>query len=129
MLNDDHENTQNQETSMCKLNWFYEMSVISLAVVKWMQQKCMIIKEVDKWHGLFHCSLEKDIGIWEASEPWVWWMHWTINGMKPAYYLKLFWSMCCLVISFPNILCMGPVLYPEESYSIVHIWCFACHFT
>ena len=26
---------------------------------------------------------------------WRWIMHWIITGMKPAYYLKLFWSMWC----------------------------------
>ena len=53
MLNDDHENTQYQETNMCTLNQLHEMSVISLTVVKWMQRKCMIIKEASKSHGLF----------------------------------------------------------------------------
>ena len=37
MLNDDHENTQYQEINKYKLYQFYEMSVISLVVMKWMQ--------------------------------------------------------------------------------------------
>ena len=53
------------------------------------------------------------------SEPWVWWMHWTITHVKPVYYLKLFWSMWWPEISFSRILCMGPVLYPKEIYGIV----------
>ena len=73
--------------------------------------------------------MEKHIGVWEASETWVWWMHWTcITGMKPAYYLMLFWSMWCLEILFPRILCIGPVLYPEEIYDIVSHLIFSMSF-
>ena len=49
-------------------------------------------------------------------------MHWTITGVKPAYYLKLFWSMWCPEISISRILCMGLVLYPEESMALLHSW-------
>ena len=44
-----------------------------------------------------------------------------LTGMKPNYYLKLFWSMWCPEISFPRILCVGPVLYPKEIYGIVFV--------
>ena len=37
----------------------------------------------------------------------VWRMHWNIIGMKPAYYLKLFWSMWCPKISSSRSLCKG----------------------
>ena len=49
-------------------------------------------------------------------------MHWIIIGVKPAYYLKLFWSMWCPKISSSRSLCKGMVLYPaknEEIYGIV----------
>ena len=51
-----------------------------------------------------------------------------VTGVKPAYYLKLFWIIRCPVISFSRILCMGPVLYPEEMYGIVGYLIFAMSF-
>ena len=36
--------------------------------------------------------------------------HWIIISVKPAYYIKLFWSMWCPEISLSRSLCMGPVL-------------------
>ena len=37
-------------------------------------------------------------------------MQWNITGVKPAYYLKLFWSMWCPKISSSRSLHKGPVL-------------------
>ena len=67
------------------------------------------------------CSLENNVGIWYASELWVWWMHWNIIGGKPAYYLKLFWSMWCPKISSSRSLCKGPVLYSAKNEEIYDI--------
>ena len=41
------------------------------------------------------------------------------HGVKPVYYLKVFWSMWCPEISFSRIPCMGPVLYPKKFHGIV----------
>ena len=60
----------------------------------------------------------KCIGIWYLGLV----MHWTIIGMKQAYYHKLFGIMWCPEISFSRIPCIGPDLYAgkkEEIYGIV----------
>ena len=42
MVDDDHENTPRQVTSKCKPYLHYQMPVISIAVMKFLPQKCMI---------------------------------------------------------------------------------------
>ena len=72
-----------------------------------------VIKTFNRSH-----VLENDVGIWYLGLV----MHWTIIGMKPAYYLKLFWIRWCPEISFSRIPCVGPDLYAakkEEIYGIV----------
>ena len=47
------------------------------------------------------------------------------TGVKPAYYLKLFWSMWCPEISFSRILWIGP-----SSVSWRNLWhCFTSDFS
>ena len=50
--------------------------------------------------------------------------HWC----ETSHYLKLFWSMWYPEISFSRILCVGPVLYPEEIYGVVSYLIFSMSF-
>ena len=50
--------------------------------------------------------------------------HWC----ETSHYLKLFWSMWYPEIFLSRILCVGPVLYPEEIYGIVSYLIFSMSF-
>ena len=82
------------------------------------------------WPG-YHMFFKKQCWhlLSEWTLVWVWWMHWNIICLKPAYYLELFWSMWCPKISSSRSLCKGLVLYPaknEEIFGIVPYQKFSC---
>ena len=73
------------------------------------------------WHLISEWTLQ--LGLVNALNH-----HWCKTSL--LLYFKLFWSMCtwCPEISFSRILCVGPVLYPVEIYSIVSHLIFSMSF-
>ena len=101
----------------------------------WVTWDAFLVGQVGLIHKLNYLNVAQIFNrshvLWKKTfhrEPWASWMDWTITGMKPAYYLKLFWSMWCPEISFPRILFMGLVLYPEEIYGIASYLIFSMSF-
>ena len=69
------------------------------------------------------CSLESCWHLVSEYRLWVWWMHWNIIGVKPAYYLKLFWRMWCPKISSLKVCAKAKneEIYGIDPYKNFHV--------